>query len=135
MDPALTARMRSISSDAHAPRSFPQGRIDLAAPRKTDLRVISTEVTSDALRSAQVMRRALLDKATSKTALLGDTRSAQISSDQLRQAKVWAKVRSSKRGRGDLGLRVPCRSFVFIAAKEEDGVVASEPEAVAERDV
>jgi hypothetical protein len=68
-----------------------------AYDRKIDLRVISTEVTSDAPRSAQVMRRALLGQATSESACLGDARSAQVSSDQLRRAKVWAKVGLNRR--------------------------------------
>jgi len=48
--------------------------------QEDDLRVFSTEVSSDALTVAQVMRRSLLDQATSKTACFGDALSAQISS-------------------------------------------------------
>ena len=66
----------------------------------SDLRVISPEVSSRQLTAAQVMRRALLGQATSETACLGDARSAQIRSDQLRWAKVWAKV-FVLRGRGE----------------------------------
>jgi hypothetical protein len=42
------------------------------------------------------MRRALLGQATSGSVCLGDARSAEVSSDQLRRAKVWAKVLKSK---------------------------------------
>jgi hypothetical protein len=37
----------------------------------------------DALRSAQVMRRALLDQATTESACFGDARSAEVSSAQI----------------------------------------------------
>jgi len=50
------------------------------------------EVISDALGSAQVMRRALLGQATSEIACLGDAPWAEVSSDHLEWAKVWAKV-------------------------------------------
>src|SRR5437588_236551 len=38
------------------------------------------------------MRRALLGQATSESAVFSDARSAWVSSDQIRRAKVWAKV-------------------------------------------